>query len=178
MKKKYFLIIAFLIFAMFLVGCAKTTLTTIRNPELFQIKFGKILVVAPFSDIDLRKQTEEAFIAKFNLSGVNAISSMQRIPPVKDYSEQELLKILEQDKIDGILVAGLKDYWTSQTYVPKSSSSRGSASLYGNSLYYRSYTQEYGGYYISKPNVKFEIRLFDSGSGQVAWLATSLTKGN
>ncbi|GAH01571.1 unnamed protein product, partial [marine sediment metagenome] len=46
------------------------------------------------------------------------------------------------------------------------------------SLYYRSYTQEYGGYYISKPNVKFEIRLFDSRSGQVAWLATSLTKGN
>ena len=178
MKKKYFLIIAFLIFAMFLVGCAKTTLSTIRNPELFQIKFGKLLVVAPFSDIDLRKQTEDAFIAKFNLSGVNAISSMQRIPPVKDYSEQELLKILEQDKIDGILVVGLKDYWTSQTYVPKSSSSRGSASLYGNSLYYRSYTQEYGGYYISKPNVKFEIRLFDSRSGQIAWLATSLTKGN
>ena len=178
MKKKYFLIIAFLIFAMFLVGCAKTTLTTIRNPELFQIKFGKILVVAPFSDIGMRKQTEDAFIAKFNLSGMDAISSMQRIPPVKDYSEQELLKILEQDKIDGILVAGLKDYWTSQTYVPKSSSSRGSATLYGNSLYYRSYTQEYGGYYISKPNVKFEIRLFDSRSGQVAWLATSLTKGN
>jgi len=178
MKKKYFLIIAFLIFAMFLVGCAKTTLSTIRNPELFQIKFGKILIVAPFSDIGLRKQTEDAFIVKLNLSGINAISSMQRIPPVKDYSEQELLNILEQDKIDGILVAGLKDYWTSQTYVPKSSSTRGSASLYGNSLYYRSYTQEYGGYYISKPNVKFEIRLFDSKSGQVAWLATSLTKGN
>ncbi|MBA7540586.1 hypothetical protein ES705_32885 [subsurface metagenome] len=178
MKRKYFFVILFLIFTMFLVGCAKTTLTTIRNPELFQIKFGKILVVAPFSDIGMRKQTEDAFIAKFNLSGVNAISSMQRIPPVKDYSEQELLRILEQDKIDGILVAGLKDYWTSQTYVPKSSSSRGSASLYGNSLYYRSYTQEYGGYYISKPNVKFEIRLFDSRSGQVAWLATSLTKGN
>jgi hypothetical protein len=178
MKKKYFLIIAFLIFAMFLVGCAKTTLSTIKNPELYQIKFEKLLVVAPFSDIGLRKQTEDAFIAKFNLSGVNAISSMQRIPPVKDYSEQELLKILEQDKIDGILVVGLKDYWTSQTYIPKSSSSRGSASLYGNSLYYRSYTQEYGGYYISKPNVKFEIRLFDSRSGQIAWLATSLTKGN
>jgi hypothetical protein len=178
MKRKYFFVILFLIFAMFLAGCAKTTLTTIRNPELSQIKFGKLLVVAPFSDIGLRKQTEDAFIAKFNLSDMNAISSIQRIPPVKDYNEQELLEILEQDEIDGILVVGLKDYWTSQSYVPKSSSSRGSASLYGNSLHYQSYTQEYGGYYISKPNVKFEIRLFDSKSGQVAWLATSLTKGN
>jgi len=178
MKRKYFLVVLFLIFAMFLSGCASTTLSTITNSELSQIKFGKILVVAPFSDIGLRKQTEDAFIAKFNLSGMNAISSIQRIPPVKDYNEQELLKILEQDKIDGILVVGLKDYWTSQSYVPKSSSSRGSASLYGNSLHYQSYTQEYGGYYISKPNVKFEIRLFDSNSGQVAWLATSRTKGN
>jgi len=178
MKRKYFFVIVFLILAMLLVGCAGTTLTTIRNPELSQIKFRKLLIVAPFSDIGLRKQTEDAFIAKFNLSGMNAISSIQRIPPVKDYNEQELLKILEQDKIDGIFVVALKDYWTSQTYVPKSSSSRGRVSLYGNSLYYRSYTQESGGYYISKPNVKFEIRLFDSKSGQIAWLVTSLTKGN
>jgi hypothetical protein len=34
MKKKCFFIILFLIFAMFLVGCADTTLSTIRNPEL------------------------------------------------------------------------------------------------------------------------------------------------
>jgi len=178
MKREYFFVILFLIFAMFLVGCADTTLNTIKNPELSQIKFGKILVVAPFSDIGLRKQTEDAFIAKFNLSGMSAISSIQRIPPVRDYSEQELLNILEQDKIDGILVVGLKDYWTSQSYVPKSSSSQGTASLYGNSLYYRSYIKEYGGYYISKPNVTFEIRLFDSKSSQVAWLTSSLTKGN
>ena len=87
MKRKYFLVGLFLIFAMFLVGCADTTLTTIRNPELSQIKFEKILVVAPFSDIDLRKQTEDAFITKFNLSGMGAISSIQRIPPVRDYNE-------------------------------------------------------------------------------------------
>jgi len=178
MKRKYFLVGLVLILAIFLSGCASTTLSTISNPELSQLKFGKILVVAPFSDIGLRKQTEDAFIMKFNLSGMNAISSIQRIPPVRDYNQKELLKILEQDKIDGILVVGLKDYWTSQTYVPKSSSSQGSASLYGNSLHYRSYTQEYGGYYISKPNVKFEIRLFDSKSGQVAWLTSALTKGN
>ena len=178
MKRKYFLVGLFLILAMFLVGCATTTLNTIKNPELFQIKFEKILVVAPFSDIGLRKQTEDAFIAKFNLSGMNAISSIQRIPPVRDYDEQELLKILEQEKIDGILVVGLQDYWTSQSYVPKSSSTQGTASLYGNYLHYRSYTKEYGGYYISKPNVTFEIRLLDSKSAQIAWLTSSLTKGN
>jgi len=124
----------------YLSGCAWTTLNTIKNPELSQVKFRKLLVVAPFSDIGLRKQTENAFIAQFNLSGVNAISSIELISPVKDYNEQELLKILEQNNIDGVLVVGLQDYWISQVYIPKSSSSLGSASLYGNSLYYQSYT--------------------------------------
>ncbi len=162
----------------YLSRCASTTLNTIKNPEFSQVKFRKILVVAPFSDIGLRRQTENAFIAQFNLSGVNAISGIELIPPVKDYDEQELLKILEQNNIDGVLVVALQDYWTSQVYIPKRSSSQGSASLYGSSLYYQSYTQEYGGYYISKPRVKFEIRLFDRKSGEVAWLATSFTKGD
>jgi len=167
-----------MLIVIYLSGCASTILNTIKNPELSEVKFRKLLIVAPFSDIGLRKQTENSFVAEFNSSGVSAISSIELIPPLKDYNEQELLKILEQNNIDGVLVVALQDYWTSQAYIPKSSSSQGSASLYGNSLYYKSYTQEYGGYYISKPRVKFEIRLFDSKSGQVAWLATSFTRGN
>ena len=79
----------------YLSGCAWTTLNTIKNLELSQVKFKKLLVVAPFSDIGLRKQTENAFIAQFNLLDVNAISSIELIPPVKNYNEQELLKILK-----------------------------------------------------------------------------------
>ncbi|MGC8898745.1 MAG: hypothetical protein ACP5ON_11015 [Bacteroidota bacterium] len=175
---RYLKQVLLMLIVLYLSGCAWTTLSTIKNPELSQVKFRKILVVAPFSDIGLRKQTENAFIAQFHLSGVNAISSIELIPPVKEYTEQELLNILQQNNIDGVLVVALQDYWTSQEYIPKSSSTQGSASLYGNSLYYQSYTQEYGGYYISKPRVKFNIRLFERKSGQVAWLATSLTRGN
>ncbi|MGC8719221.1 MAG: hypothetical protein ACP5TY_04340 [Thermodesulforhabdaceae bacterium] len=175
---RYLKQVLLMLIVLYLSGCAWTTLSTIKNPELSQVKFRKILVVAPFSDIGLRKQTENAFIAQFHLSGVNAISSIELIPPVKEYTEQELLNILQQNNIDGVLVVALQDYWSSQEYIPKSSSTQGSASLYGNSLYYQSYTQEYGGYYISKPRVKFNIRLFERKSGQVAWLATSLTRGN
>ena len=164
----------------YLTGCAfaRTTINTIKNPELSQAKFKKLLVAAPFSDIGLRTQTENAFISQFNLSGINAISSIELIPPVKNYNEDELLNILEQNNIDGVLIVALREYWTSQVYIPRSSLSTGNVSSYSNFLYYQSYTQEYGGYYISKPRVKFEIRLFDTKSGQVAWLATSFTRGN
>ena len=176
MERFKLILVALMIF--YLTGCAWTTLNTVKNPELSQVKFRKILIVAPFSDIGLRKQTENAFLTQFNLLGINAVPSIELIPPLKDYTEQDLLKILEQNNIDGVLVVALQDYWTSQVYIPKRSLSQGSASLFGNSLYYQSYTQEYGGYYISKPRVKFEIRLFDVQTGQVAWLATSLTRGN
>ena len=63
-------------------------------------------------------------------------------------------------------------------YIPETSSSQGDVSLYGNSLYYESYTREYGGYYVSKPRVKFEIRLFEVKSGEIAWIAISLTRDN
>lgn len=178
MKRKYFYVILFLIFTVFFMGCAETKLDTVRNPELSRIKFENILVVVPFTDIGLRRQSENAFISHFASADMRAISSLQLIPPIKDYDEQELWNILNQNRIDGILVVALKNFWTSQSYVPRSSSTYGSARLYGGSLHYQSYTKEYGGYYISKPNVSFETRLFDRESGQVAWLVTSTTRGN
>jgi len=165
----------------FLSGCAwtnaVTTVTTVKNPESYQIDFYKILVFVLLPDIGLRKQTENAFIVQFNLLGFNAIPSIELIPPVKVYSNQELLNIFEKNNIDGILVVGFQDFQTSELYIPRSYSSYGNASMFGNSLSYQSHTQEYGGFYISRPRVKFEICLYDK-SGQVVWLATSLTRGN
>lgn len=178
MKKYFFVMILFMVIAVFLMGCAKTKVSTVRNPELYDAKFENILVVVPFTDIGLRRQTEDIFVSKFYSSDMKAMSSLEIMPPIKEYNDKELMGILDKNKIDGILTIALKDYWTSKSYVPKSSSTQGSANLYGNSLYYKSYTQEYGGYYVSKPNVIFETRLFDRKSGQVAWLVSSTTSGN
>jgi len=178
MKKRFFVVILLMLIAVYLMGCASTEISTVRNPESYNTKFENILVVVPFTDIGLRRQTEGIFVSKFNSSDMKALSSLELMPPVKDYSDQELMNILDKNKVDGILTVALKDYWTSESYVPKSSSTQGSANLYGNSLYYRSYTQQYGGYYVSKPNVSFETRLFDRRSGEVAWLVSSTTSGN
>jgi len=178
MKKRFFVVILLMLIAVYLMGCASTKISTVRNPESYNTKFENILVIVPFTDIGLRRQTEEIFVSKFNSSDMKALSSLELMPPIKDYSDQELMNILDKNKVDGILTVALKDYWTSESYVPKSSSTQGSANLYGNSLYYRSYTQQYGGYYVSKPNVSFETRLFDRRSGEVAWLVSSTTSGN
>jgi hypothetical protein len=165
--------------------CATTKLSSIKNPDVQGIKLHKIMIVAPFSDIGTRRNTEEAFVKNLNAKcyyykkiDSYGVCSIDIIPPFKEYSYFEVEKKMLDAEVDGILVVALEDYWTSQAYVPKSSEESGEFKFYGNSLSYKSYTKEHGGYYISKPRVKFDIRLFAVDSGEIIWMGTSVTKGN
>lgn len=163
-----------------LSGCAITRITSIRDPEFASVSYQKILVVAPFYDIELRQNTEKAFQEEFSQRGINVLTAMQILPPTRNYSDAELEELLDRYEIDAILVVALADYWESKTYVPESSTTKGKVSVspFGNSLYYNSATSKSGGYYISKPKVKFECRLFDVKTGKVSWMASTVTSGN
>ena len=173
--KKYAPILAF---CMLSSCCASTSITSIKNPSLAYIIFSNILVIAPFSDLQMQRDFEDEFASMFYSIKVDAFTAQEVIPPIKNYDEQELNKILNSYGIDGIMVVSFVDYFTSETYIPPSSKTTGSASIIGNYLYYKQKTQYYGGYNIIKPNMKFEIRLYDRKSGEIAWRATSLTRGN
>ena len=162
---------------LFTAGCATTTVHSVRNPELSHLAFKKVLVVAPFRDIGRRRQTEDAFVTRLSRSKIDALASIELIPPVRQYEEDELMGILKESGFDGILVAALEAYWTEDSYVPRSETTRSRTTLLGRTLHHESYTHEYGGYSISEPRMRFEIRLFDPESEKVVWMSTSLTRG-
>lgn len=186
----------FLPLLLFLIHCATTDIRAIRNQEIPDIKLRRLLVIAPFKDIGIRQDTEGSFsvslksyLRKFKIYGragydrykpvdVVFLRSIDILPPFKMYNDSDVAEKLREQKIEGILAVALEDYWTAQTYVPRSSETTGEFKIYGGSLQYESYTKESGGYYISKPRVKFEIRLYDVASGEILWMATSATKGN
>ncbi len=161
-----------------IVGCATTNLTSFRDPEFAGKNLHKILVVVPFSDLESRQTAETAFVNRFAGYGVEAVPSMQMLMPTRTYTNEELAKILFENKVEGVLIVKLTDVSSTQTYVPQSSSTYGQGTLSGNTINYSSQTYSYGGYYISKPRVRFELQLFDVSSGKVAWVGTSLTRGN
>jgi len=177
-KGKTFKEIASTLALLFLSSCATTGISSIANPKFAEKSFKKIVIAAPFSDISLRKQTEQEFTCQFIMTSALAIPSLDVIPPFKDYSEPEILEILRKNRIDAVFVVALTDFWMSKTYIPKSSSTSGTVSAFGGSLHYQSYAQEHGGYYVNKPRLEFDVRLFDVESGEAVWMATSLTKGN
>jgi hypothetical protein len=122
---KYFSYIIFVLLIFYLSGCSRWSLrTTIKNPKLPQVKFNKILVFFNTSDIGTRGELEDILTEKFNFLGINAISSMKLIPPIAEYSEQEISEILDRNKIDGILVVEVESKETSQVYIPKTTSTK------------------------------------------------------
>ena len=172
------LIIFSICFLAIFLGCATTDISTLRNPLYGSITFSKLLVSAPFQDLETRRIAESSFVNKFNELGIEAVMAIDLIPPIKVYTEEEINKIINTNHIDGVLIATLTDYYTDQAYVPESSKTTGSATVYGNRIYGNSTTRKSGGYYINKPRVRFEVNIYTTTTGDIVWKATSFTRGN
>jgi hypothetical protein len=121
----------------------------------------------------------EGTIQRYLLNNtISAWTGIQLVPPTRQYSTDELNSIIRENGIDSVLIVGLTEYWTSQQYIPQSSTINGSATIIGNTISYAQQTNTYGGFNISKPRMSFESRLFDAKTGNVVWMSTSLTRGN
>lgn len=161
-----------------LASCATTSATTVRNPQYDDIRFDKIMVSAPFQDLELRKQTEGEFVEDLRYYGVDAVAAIDLLPPIKQYSDEEIAAVIDKHDIDGVMTIALTDAYSEQGYVPPTTSTTGSTSITNSSIYSQSTTTTSGGYYVSKPRAEFEINLFDAGNAEVVWKATSLTRGD
>lgn len=176
--KKYLNFLTVAIFLFIITSCASTKITSVVDPEFKKAQFSDVLVISTFSDLMYKEKIEDNFKKFGNSKNISISTGSEILPPTRNYSNYEISNILEYNNIDCILVIALQDYWTSQTYVPKSTTTYGSASIIGNTIVYSQKKKNYGGGFISKPRVTFESRLFDAKTGNVIWRSTSLTKGN
>jgi len=187
--KRDLILLYLIILSIIIGGCASTNMTSVKDPSYSTKQFHKILVIAPFNDLEERNKAETAFIERLSKYNVEAIPSINIFIPTRKYNDNEIKKILSDNNFDAVLSVILTDAWTKQLYV-QSSSTYGQGNVGGNiitnspnmatlsgSINYSSNTQTIGGV-ISKPRVKYDIRLYDATTGDTAWLSTSLTKGN
>lgn len=195
-----FLLLALLI--PLVAGCATTKITSVRDPQFRAVNYKRIIVWAPFTDLDKRATAENAFAVELKLRGVDAATAFAVLPPTRTYTNDDINAALAKDQVSGVLELRMTDYSVSSTYVPGDTTTTGSAEVSGTSSgtsYGTSYGNSYSGsssgssrgsvnwtettrqdpgYYINKPNVAFEVKLVDVATGGTAWLATSMTRGN
>ena len=158
-------------------GCASTTIRSATDPSFANTAYSTILVISTFPDLLQKNALEEHLVNAFLSYKVRAYAGYLILPPTRQYSAEEINIILSKYGIDALLIVALQDFWASQTYIPPTITTQGSATLINNTLSYSTKTQAYGGF-ISKPRVTFESRLFDVKTGTTVWVSSSLTKGN
>jgi hypothetical protein len=123
-----------------ITGCATTSISSFRDPSFVGKRFQRILVVAPFADLESRTKAESAFVEGLAKYAVEGISSILVLMPTRTYTSEDLSKLLSENQIDGVLLVTLTDAYTTQTYVPGSSSTYGQATLSGNTVNYSAQT--------------------------------------
>ncbi len=174
------LLIGLSLFSLFVItfSCAKTEITSFKDPNANNYNISKILVIATNLNLPSRENLEEKTATKLTENGVVGISSLKLFYPTRQYSEEEYLKILDNNKIDGILILELSDAYSKQVYIPESYSSKSKGTVIGNQVNINTKTYKHGGYYLNKPVVHFNIELFNTRDGSLLWVGSSRTGGN
>ena len=168
MKKCFLLFLSF-----FFTSCATTTISSIKNPDIDFSGYKRILVFANIRDIDFRKSLESELVTVFSEYAIDAVSSIELISPVKEYSEDEIKKILSDNLIDGYLSIEVIDSSNVSGYVPQTSYTNYQSQYVNGQLISVPYTTTYGGYAYSYLKSNFEIVLKDVRTGQIAFKATA-----
>ena len=163
-------------------SCASTKLTSFVDPEVKDKDYDNILIFFPSLDLDEQQEGEEIIQEEFAEYGIRTERSLNIFSPTREYDDYEIIERLRKNDIDAVLLVEFTDAWSDESYVPQSTTTttKGKVNVYGNTATYKenSKTYSYGGYYINKPRIKFVSKLIDVDEDLVAWIGTSLTKGN
>lgn len=161
------------------LGCASTSMTSEANPEFAGHHFTTLLVEGGFSDLGQRQYAEDQlceYLADY--SDVQCIESLKIFFPGEKYTWAQISSRLSELHIDGVLMLKPTNSGVVSAYIPPTTYTTGSASVYGDTVYASSTTQTFGGYNFLKPWASFQAILYSTSNDKIAWYATADSKGN
>jgi len=167
-----------LVSSLLVSGCAWTEITAFKDPAFKDATYHKILIMARLSELRYESYAEEKFGDCLSNQDVNVICAKQLFPPTRERDPNECVKIIRENGFDAVLFIALEDFWTDIYTTPPSSSTRGSGFISGGMISYRERTTYDPGTTYILPRAKFEVRLVDVDSENVAWMASTFSHGN
>jgi hypothetical protein len=170
------------LFILLLAACATTHVTRVRDPEYVGRRFMEPAVYAATRELDVRQLFEDAMVSTLAKAGVRAHSTLELVPPTREYTPEERLGILERAGVDSLIVIS-GESGVDSVYIPVTGSTTttvGSAQVSGNQVDFRatSDTHYLGGYYAHHPWARITTEVIDLDASRTAWIGTSTTRGN
>lgn len=160
-----------------IIGCARTTMTSVPSPALGGRTFQTVLVFGNIGDLALRTDLETRMAANASDGDHVFIPSHKLFFPGRQYSNEEVRTILASNHVDATLVVSPGETGASSGYIPPTYTSSCTA-WNSNSGCTQVTTSQAGGFSYSKPWAQFSAQLYDVRTGESVWVATATTGGN
>ena len=141
----------------FLIGCASTNISSFRNPDIDFSNYKKIMVYGNSRDIDFQKTLEADLVNAFTEKNITAVSSIDLISPIKEYSSEEIQNIFIENNIDGYLSVAVVSATEESAYVPQRSHTNYRSQYVNGKLTSVPYTTTSGGYSVSYPKARIKL---------------------
>ena len=176
--KKYLLLIPTIL----LISCSPHLTVAWQKQDFKGDHFEKLVIVAIHQNLEIRNAFETSAVRLLRNEGIKAFHGVDFFPPTLDpklHSAESLRKIVEDNKIDGIITMSLIDHDESQQYVQGAVYSVPPYyDPYGGYVYNRYNTVYTPGYYVDHDSYVIEAALHDLNLGndeehQLVWRGQS-----
>lgn len=167
-----FLIIA----AVLMVACSSTKMVTEWHEKEYQGgTLNRFLVIGAIKSDLYRRAYEDALVAQFQESGIEAVSSYTLISSLEEYDDEEKLKhAVKNTSADAVIVASLLEFDESERYIPPSydvSPSLGYGAGYYNSYHAAMRVSYQPGYTQKTTTIRIGSEAFTANSEKLIWAA-------
>jgi hypothetical protein len=171
--------IIFFSLAFFLCAFTNSNMVSFKDPDFVGKIYNKILIVVNISDSDFKDQLEKTIQNKLSKKGVESLTSMKVLPPIRKFSDEEIPDILNRNKIQGVLVTNILSYEEDEKdFKPSALMSTGTTYSYTNLFHTDSRPRIISGYNVQNLNIQCHFDFVDVNSGILAWIAESKTNAS
>jgi hypothetical protein len=175
---------------LWVAGCASSDVASYRDPTAGAgNSYNRVIVVAANLPLEERQTSEAAMVESLAAMGKSGVPGMQVMPPTRVNTPESISAAAAESGADGMVVMWITDAETTQSYVPPTVISGGSAHTTGTisgygSLYSMNATTTYsppvvvGGFTVKKPRANYSAAFYDLATGQQVWIAEISSRGN
>lgn len=177
MRQIAFFIILFVLL-LSLASCTSTKLTSTWKDNTYEGYIDTLIIVAVTENTRNRLIFEREFAEEFSNAGIEAIASIDVIPPEEASNEAAILDEAQKRGISMILVTHLIGVDEKSVYHPPKTRTVSRGGYYGRFHSYYPRVYEYvhePGYYTKHKSVNLETNLYETRTQKLIWSVTSET---
>ena len=154
-----------------------TDVESFTDPDYQGYQPKKVMIVVESESQEMRSEIEERLAKALEKKGVVVVTNRQVLPPTRQYSAEEKLKVFETQGIDSALIVTVGASASSVMQVATQTYGTMQVNASGNTAHGSGNATSYG-VYSAKSKAQFSAVLLDIIQNRTAWYADVLVKAS